>query len=180
MQGYLHTESFEICLPSDYVLSRWGFDLEKKICVILRRIFVAGQSDVSHGVFRLPEPSCADDTWREDSEQSTHKSASHKNTGIARTHSGTHWNTLEHMVGISKHREGGNRVIFRGIFTTTLCFFYLFTVSRQCYNHIDIGYQIHYTGKMCVNQPWKVSQSDHIYIVPGFGKTQSIVKNWQL
>ena len=61
--------------------------------IILSKRFVAGQSDVSHGVFRLPEPSCADDTWREDSEQSTHKSASHKNTGIARTHSGTHWNT---------------------------------------------------------------------------------------
>ena len=93
MQGYLHTESFEICLLNDYVLSRLEFVLEKKICVILSRRFVVGQSDVSHGVFRLPEPSCADDTWREDSEQSTHKSASHKNTGIARTHSGTHWNT---------------------------------------------------------------------------------------
>ena len=75
------------------MLSRLEFVLEKKICVILSRRFVPGQSDVSHGVFRLPEPSCADDTWREDSEQSTHKSASHKNTGIARTHWGTHWNT---------------------------------------------------------------------------------------
>ena len=79
----------------------WSLFL-KKICVILSRRFVAGQSDVSHGVFRLPEPSCADDTWREDSEQSTHKSASHKNTGIARTHLGTHWNTWR---GMSTHTE---------------------------------------------------------------------------
>ena len=133
----------EICLPSDYVLSRWGFDLEKKICVILRRRFVAGQSDVSHGVFRLPEPSCADDTWREDSEQSTHKSASHKNTGIARTHWGTHWNTWWAYQNTERTKIEGDITIF----------FYFFTVSRQCYNHIDIGYQIHYTGKMCVNQP---------------------------
>ena len=149
MQGYLHTDSFEIFLLNDYVLSRLEFVLEKKICVILRRRFVAGQSDVSHGVFRLPEPSCADDTWKEDSEQSTHKSASHKNTGIARTHSGTHWNTWWAYQNTGRTEIEGDITIF----TRTLCFFYFFTVSHQCYNHIDIGYQIHYTGKMCVNQP---------------------------
>ena len=146
MQGYLHTESFEICLPNVCVLSRWGSVLEKKICVILNRRFVAGQSVVSHGVFRLPEPSCADDTWREDSEQSTHKSASHKNTGIARTHWGTHWNTWWAYQNTERTKIEGDITIF----------FYFFTVSRQCYNHIDIGYQIHYTGKMCVNQPWRI------------------------
>ena len=135
MQGYLHTESFEICLLNDYVLSRLEFVLEKKICVILSRRFVAGQSDVSHGVFRLPEPSCADDTWREDSEQSTHKSASHKNTGIARTHSGTHWNTWWAYQNTGRTEIEGDITIF----TRTLCFFYFFTVSRRCYNHIDIG-----------------------------------------
>ena len=37
---------------------------ERNICMILRRGFVAGQTDVSPPVFRLPAPSCADDTWR--------------------------------------------------------------------------------------------------------------------
>ena len=134
------------------MLSRWGFVLEKRICVILSRRFVAGQSDVSHGVFRLPEPSCADDTWREDSEQSTHKSASHKNTGIARTHSGTHWNTWWAYQNTERTEIEGKEIYhhFHEDFVFLLLFF---TVSRQCYNHNDIGYQIHYTEKMCINQP---------------------------
>ena len=37
---------------------------ERNICMILRRGFVAGQTDVSPPVFRLPAPSCAADTWR--------------------------------------------------------------------------------------------------------------------
>ena len=141
----------EICLPSDYVLLKWGSVLEKKIYVILSRRFVAGQSDVSHGVFRLPEPSCADDTWREDSEQSTHKSASHKNTGVARTHLGTH-GTYGGHIKTQRGRKSRERRYhhFHEDFVFLLLFF---TVSRQCYNHNDIGYQIHYTEKMCINQP---------------------------
>ena len=107
MLGYLHTDSFEICLLNDYVLSRLEFVLEKKICVILSKRFVAGQSDVSHGVFRLPEPSCADDTWRGGGLRAKHSQK--RVTQEHRNCQDTLGNTLEHMVGISKHREDGNR-----------------------------------------------------------------------
>ena len=65
-------------------------------------------------------------------------------------------NTLEHLVGISKHREDGNRGRYHHFHEDLVFLLLFFTVSRQCYNHIDIGYQIHYTGKTCVNQFWRI------------------------
>ena len=68
--------------------------------------------------------------------------------GHTREHIGTHGGHIKTQGG-RKSRERRYHH-FHEDFVFLLLFF---TVSRQCYNHNDIGYQIHYTEKMCINQP---------------------------